>query len=194
MCVFCVHCGARGPFSSAMLSWWWQGFGKELFTDAGKYVIHFGTEATAATAEEQRRQLEQGQGGSASASASPAAGPPPSTSDQAPGTASTTPAVIPTFTGNQLVRCAVHERLEGTLHLACAPRAPPHHRHAAVVAHALRLTAGGAPAAGAGRAHGERCTAMLCCAERGEGRGASHVHRLVLPPLCADHPRRRHHH
>lgn len=36
----------------------WQGFAKEIFTDAGKYVIHFGTAAMGPEPTEQQQQLQ----------------------------------------------------------------------------------------------------------------------------------------
>ncbi len=68
-----------------------QGFGKELFTDAGKYVVHFGNSPTEAAQ----------QVANTVAAAHPDKPPPQVT---AMAKMRTDVAVIPTQTGNQLVR------------------------------------------------------------------------------------------
>lgn len=69
-----------------------QGFGKELFTDAGKYVVHFGNNPTEA-AEQAANTVEAAHPDKPRPQITPLA------------RVRTDVAVIPTQTGNQLVSC-----------------------------------------------------------------------------------------
>lgn len=81
-----------------------QGFAKEIFTDAGKYVIHFGS--TAAEQQQAHPQAPvqaqlQGEQAAAGSGAGQAAAPAPPVTAMA--MARTDAALIPTSSGNQLV-------------------------------------------------------------------------------------------
>ncbi len=102
--------GANGG-TMALIDRNFQGFTKEIFTDAGKYVIHFGGKiADMAASSAQQAAAGAEEAGSTAAGQLPAAaavGGPPVTPLAV---ARTDVAVIPTMSGNQLVRgpCCLH--------------------------------------------------------------------------------------
>ncbi len=77
-----------------------QGLAKELFTDAGKYVVHFGSPATAEQQLEQQQQQQQAQQALPATPGQPAGALPPVTPMAL---ARTDVAIIPTASGSQLV-------------------------------------------------------------------------------------------